>query len=95
MKLLLIMNVINRQKNEIFFTCVINIVSRFCLATINLTTVKRNEIISELDPDFPIRNILVRISDKWSLLLLYTLNKEQIIRFNALQKSIPDVAQKC
>ena len=55
---------------------------------------KRNEVISELDPDCPIRNILARISDKWSLLVLYTLNKEPIMRFNALQKSIPDIAQK-
>lgn len=55
---------------------------------------KRNEVISELDPDCPIRNILARISDKWSLLVLYTLNKEPIMRFNALQKSIPDISQK-
>ena len=55
---------------------------------------KRNEVISELDPDCPIRNILARISDKWSLLVLYTLNKEPIMRFNALQKSIPDISKK-
>lgn len=55
---------------------------------------KRNEIIDELVPDCPIRNILVRISDKWSLLVLYTLNQEPTMRFNALQKSIPDISQK-
>lgn len=55
---------------------------------------KRNEIIDELVPDCPIRNILARISDKWSLLVLYTLNQEPIMRFNALQKSIPDISQK-
>lgn len=55
---------------------------------------KRNEIINELVPDCPIRNILARISDKWSLLVLYTLNQELIMRFNALQKSIPDISQK-
>ena len=55
---------------------------------------KRNEIINELVPDCPIRNILARISDKWSLLVLYTLNKESVMRFNALQKSIPDISQK-
>lgn len=55
---------------------------------------KRNEIINELVPDCPIRNILARISDKWSLLVLYTLNQEPIMRFNALQKSIPDISQK-
>ena len=55
---------------------------------------KRNEIIDELDPDCPIRNILARISDKWSLLVLYTLNQELKMRFNTLQKSIPDISQK-
>lgn len=55
---------------------------------------KRNEIIDELVPDCPIRNILARISDKWSLLVLYTLNQEPTMRFNALQKSIPDISQK-
>lgn len=55
---------------------------------------KRNEIINELVPDCPIRNILARISDKWSLLVLYTLNQESVMRFNALQKSIPDISQK-
>ena len=52
---------------------------------------KRNEIIDELVPDCPIRNILARISDKWSLLVLYTLNQESVMRFNTLQKSIPDI----
>lgn len=55
---------------------------------------KRNEIIDELVPDCPIRNILARISDKWSLLVLYTLNQEPTMRFNTLQKSIPDISQK-
>lgn len=55
---------------------------------------KRNEIIDEFVPDCPIRNILARISDKWSLLVLYTLNQEPTMRFNALQKSIPDISQK-
>lgn len=55
---------------------------------------KRNEIINELVPDCPIRNILARISDKWSLLVLYTLNQEPVMRFNTLQKNIPDISQK-
>lgn len=49
----------------------------------------------ELFPDCPIRNILSRISDKWSLLVLYTLNNNSsTMRFNALQRSIPDISQK-
>lgn len=55
---------------------------------------KRNGVLDELVPDCPIRNILARISDKWSLLVLYTLNQGLVMRFNALQKSIPDISQK-
>ena len=46
--------------------------------------------------DCPIRNVLARISDKWSLLVIYTLNvhKEEPLRFNALRKLIPDISQK-
>lgn len=46
--------------------------------------------------DCPIRNVLSRICDKWSLLVIYTLNahNEEPIRFNALRKLIPDISQK-
>ena len=52
------------------------------------------EIQNELYPDCPIRNILARISDKWSILILFTLNQSELMRFNALQKNIPDISQK-
>lgn len=54
----------------------------------------RTEIQNELYPDCPIRNILARISDKWSILVLFTLNQSTLMRFNALQKNIPDISQK-
>lgn len=54
----------------------------------------RTEIQNDLYPDCPIRNILARISDKWSMLILFTLNQSESMRFNALQKSIPDISQK-
>lgn len=44
--------------------------------------------------DCPIRNILARISDKWSLLVLYTLDLNPTMRYSALRKSIPDISQK-
>lgn len=51
------------------------------------------------DPQFPacpIRNVLSRISDKWSILVLLTLNNAEhgFIRFKELQRSIPDISQK-
>lgn len=53
------------------------------------------KIKEEVFPECPIRNILARISDKWSLLVLYTLNNQPAaMRFNALQREIPDISQK-
>lgn len=49
---------------------------------------------TELYPDCPIRNILARISDKWSLLVMHQLISSGTLRFNALQRSLPDVSQK-
>lgn len=46
-------------------------------------------------PDCPIRNILARIADKWSLLVLYTMSSQsEPIRFKALQRAIPDISTK-
>lgn len=49
---------------------------------------------SELFPDCPIRNVLARVGDKWSLLVLYTLQHNGTLRFSALQRAIPDISQK-
>ncbi len=46
------------------------------------------------NPNCPVRNILSRIADKWSLLVLYTLQEGGTIRFKELQRSIPDISQK-
>ena len=49
----------------------------------------------EVFPECPIRQILSRIMDKWSLLVLYTLsNANGPMRFNTLQRGIPDISQK-
>lgn len=54
-----------------------------------------NSVRDALFPDCPIRNILSRVGDKWSLLVLNTLqNAEEPMRFNALQRALPDISQK-
>ena len=45
-------------------------------------------------PTCPVRNILSRISDKWSLLILSTLNRNGIMRYKELNRAIPDISQK-
>lgn len=56
----------------------------------------RTTIEDALFPDCPIRNILARISDKWSLLVIYTLDRagQNTVRFKELQRAIPDISQK-
>ena len=53
----------------------------------------RTTIESTMFPDCPIRNILARISDKWSLLVIYTLDRaeKEKMRFKELQRKIPDI----
>ena len=42
----------------------------------------------------PIRNVLARIGDKWSLLVLYNLQHKEPMRFKELQRQMPDISQK-
>lgn len=42
----------------------------------------------------PIRDILDRIGDKWSILIVLNLNENGILRFNELHRKIPDISQK-
>ena len=56
----------------------------------------RTTIQDALFPGCPIRNILAKLCDKWSLLVIYTLDKadKETIRFKELQREIPDISQK-
>ncbi|MDR3338712.1 MAG: helix-turn-helix transcriptional regulator [Candidatus Symbiothrix sp.] len=44
--------------------------------------------------DCPVRNILSRLGDKWSLLVLISLSVNGILRFSDIQKSIGDISQR-
>ena len=93
--------VCERVKNRIFLKKNFPLIFKRSL----LTFVDRYEIQSFMNrtiiedsqhPECPIRNILARISDKWSLLVIYTLDRsdKQAIRFKELQREIPDISQK-
>ena len=48
-----------------------------------------------LFPDCPVRNILARVGDKWSLLLMHQMmHHQEPMRFSDLKKAIPDISQK-
>ena len=55
----------------------------------------RDIIVDSHFPDCPIRNILSRISDRWSMLILYTLDgKDTAMRYSDILAAIPDISQK-
>ena len=54
----------------------------------------RTEVRDALFPRCPIRNVLSRIGDKWSMLVLFTLENNGCQRFKELQRNIPDISQK-
>lgn len=45
-------------------------------------------------PACPIRNVLTRFSDKWSLLILLNLQGKEKMRYKELLVSVPDISQK-
>ena len=48
-----------------------------------------------LFPDCPVSNILSRVGDKWSLLLMHhIMHHPEPMRFSDLRKAIPDISQK-
>ena len=44
--------------------------------------------------DCPVRNVLSRLGDKWSILVLLTLSMNGTLRFNRIQKEIGDISQR-
>ena len=55
----------------------------------------RNQVVDPLFPQCPVRNVLSRIGDRWSLLVLLALHdKAGTMRFSDFCKTIPDVSQK-
>ena len=55
----------------------------------------RDIIVDPHYHDCPIRNILARISDRWSMLVMYTLSgKQEAMRYSEIQAAIPDISQK-
>jgi len=42
----------------------------------------------------PVRNVLDRFGDKWSILVIVILGSTEKLRFNELQKCIGDISQK-
>ncbi len=55
----------------------------------------KNKIRDVHFPNCPIRNVIARIGDRWSLLVLLTLEPAECpMRFKEIQQAIPDISQK-
>ena len=54
----------------------------------------KRDIRDALFINCPIRNVLARVGDKWSLLVLYNLQHKEPMRFKELQRQMPDISQK-
>ena len=53
--------------------------------------------MKELDlqfPTCPLRNVLVRFANKWSLLILCNLQAHDKMRYTEIRKAVPDISQK-
>lgn len=56
---------------------------------------KPSDIQDVMFPNCPIRNVLARIGDKWSLIVMHSLStRNRPLRFSELRKDIPDISQK-
>ncbi|WP_375560758.1 winged helix-turn-helix transcriptional regulator [Bernardetia sp. OM2101] len=51
------------------------------------------EKYSDVD-NCPVRNVLDKVGDKWSILILLILHEEKILRFNEINKYIESISQK-
>lgn len=81
---------------QVYVYCRKNKFTYFCRLYEKECSMDRKTLTDEVFPDCPIRNILARISDKWSLLVIYTLYEsgKDNMRFKELQRDIPDISQK-
>ena len=56
----------------------------------------KNQVTDPIFPQCPVRNVISRQGDKWSALVLLSLDEKHPIplRYKDLQQAIPDISQK-
>lgn len=55
---------------------------------------KRKEDSNSIIEICPVRNVVARFGNKWSLLVLLVIEEEGIVRFNELGRLIPDISTR-
>ena len=56
----------------------------------------KNQVTDPIFPQCPVRNVISRLGDKWSALVLFSLDEKHPtpLRYKDLQQAIPDISQK-
>lgn len=54
----------------------------------------KQEESAQVNAMCPIRDVVARFGDKWSLLVLLVINSESTVRFNRLGRLIPDISPR-
>ena len=53
---------------------------------------------TEFTPEYfatcPVRNVIARFGDKWSLLVLLTISGAGVLRYSEIEKAIPDISSR-
>lgn len=55
---------------------------------------KKKEVSNSIIEICPIRNVVARFGDKWSLLVLLIIDEQGTVRFNELGRLIPDISTR-
>ena len=64
-----------------------------------VTFVPKSEVMADIKAEYlacPIRNVISRFGDKWSMLVLFMLHRSEtgILRFNEIRRLMTDCSQK-
>ena len=64
-----------------------------------VTFVPKSEVMADIKAEYlacPIRNVISRFGDKWSMLVLYSLHTSEtgVLRFNEIRRLMTDCSQK-
>ena len=64
-----------------------------------VTFVPKSEVMADIKAEYlacPIRNVISRFGDKWSMLVLFSLHTSEtgVLRFNELRRHMTDCSQK-
>ncbi len=55
---------------------------------------RKKEKINAIIEICPVRNVIARFGNKWALLIILILSENKVLRFNELNRMIPDISSR-